>query len=274
MQNWSSYETILLISASTGASYTLPILESILHNPAPTCVQRIQFLLVVRERSHIEFYTKRLGSALALADKKGIQLIVKIAVTGNDGASMTSSKAEEGRAGYQSSDEDKEEDTQMKSIASSSSSEAGGCCCNPRSSGTANDDEISIRSSKRQSYTDEKTSDKIESLVTTQQISRVSGGSPQPGGGCCCAKKPEAKSSEKSRRGERDIKYLNGRPDISQFIRGPIEVTGGETAITVCGGKSLVAKVRNSTAKLSDERAVHKGTGANGIFLHVEEYCF
>ncbi|ATZ52768.1 hypothetical protein BCIN_08g04060 [Botrytis cinerea B05.10] len=272
--NWSSYETILLISASTGASYTLPILESILHNPAPTCVQRIQFLLVVRERSHIEFYTKRLGSALALADKKGIQLIVKIAVTGNDGASMTSSKAEEGRAGYQSSVEDKEEDTQMKSIASSSSSEAGGCCCNPRSSGTANDDEISIRSSKRQSYTDEKTSDKIESLVTTQQISRVSGGSPQPGGGCCCAKKPEAKSSEKSRRGERDIKYLNGRPDISQFIRGPIEVTGGETAITVCGGKSLVAKVRNSTAKLSDERAVHKGTGANGIFLHVEEYCF
>ncbi|KAF7930282.1 uncharacterized protein EAE98_004683 [Botrytis deweyae] len=271
--NWSSYETILLISASTGASYTLPILESILHNPTPTCVQRIQFLLVVRERSHIDFYTKRLGSALALADKKGIQLIVKIAVTGNDGASMTSSKAEEGRAGYQSSEEDKEEDSKMKSIASSSSSEAGGCCCNPRSSGTAND-EISIRSSKRQSYNDEKNPDKTESLVTTQQISRVSGDSPQPGGGCCCAKKPEAKSSEKSRRGVRDIIYLNGRPDISQFIRGPIEITGGETAITVCGGKSLVAKVRNSTAKLSDERAVHKGTGANGIFLHVEEYCF
>ncbi|KAF5877405.1 putative ferric-chelate reductase protein [Botrytis fragariae] len=272
--NWSSYETILLISASTGASYTLPILESILHNPTPTCVQRIQFLLVVRERSHIYFYTKRLGSALALADKKGIELIVKIAVTGNDGASMTSSKAEEGIAGYQSSEEAKEEDSKMKSIASSSSSEAGGCCCNPRSSGTANDDELSIRSSKRQSYNDEKNSDKIESFVTTQQISRVSGDSPQPGGGCCCAKKPEAKSSEKSRRGVRDIIYLNGRPDISQFIRGPIEITGGETAITVCGGKSLVAKVRNSTAKLSDERAVHKGTGANGIFLHVEEYCF
>ncbi|TGO68338.1 hypothetical protein BOTNAR_0026g00250 [Botryotinia narcissicola] len=272
--NWSSYETILLISASTGASYTLPILESNLHNPTPTCVQRIQFLLVVRERSQIDFYTKRLGSALALADKKGIQLIVKITVTGNDGASMTSSKAEEGRAGYQPSEEDREEDSKVKSIASSSSSEAGGCCCNPRSSGTANDDELSIRSSKRQSYNDEKNSDKMESLVTTQQISRVSGDSPQPGSGCCCAKKPETKSSEKSRRGVRDIIYLNGRPDISQFIRGPIEITGGETAITVCGGKSLVAKVRNSTAKLSDERAVHKGTGANGIFLHVEEYCF
>ncbi|RAL68413.1 hypothetical protein DID88_007144 [Monilinia fructigena] len=97
--NWSSYETILLISASTGASYTLPILESILHNPASTCVQRIRFLLVVRERSHIKFYTKRLGRALTLADKRGIQLMVKIAVTGDDGASLTSSKAEKEKQG-------------------------------------------------------------------------------------------------------------------------------------------------------------------------------
>lgn len=236
-------------------------------------MQRIQFLLIVRERSHIQFYTKRLGSAIPLADKKGIQLIVKIAVTGDDGASMTSSKAEEGRARYQLSDEGRG-DTAIKSIASRSSSEAGGCCCNPRSSGTANDDEISIRSSKRQSYTDEKNTDEKSSYVITQQISRSSGDSPQPGGGCCCAKKPETKTSERPRRGDADIIYLNGRPDISQFIRKPIEATGGETAITVCGGKSLVAKVRNSTAKLSDERAVHKGTGANGIFLHVEEYCF
>ncbi|KAB8296106.1 hypothetical protein EYC80_008903 [Monilinia laxa] len=274
--NWSSYETILLISASTGASYTLPILESILHNPVSTCVQRIQFLLVVRDRSHIEFYTKRLGGALTLADKKGIQLMVKIAVTGDDGASLTSSKVEEGRAGYQLSGEEREEETiPIESSASSSSSEAGtgGCCCNPRSSEKANDDEISIRSFKRPSYTDEEKADKILFNITSQEISHSS--SPQTGaGGCCCAKKPEKRSSEKPRRGGKDIIYINGRPDISQFIRGPIESTGGETAITVCGGKSLVAKVRNSTARLSDERAVHKGTGANGIFLHVEEYCF
>jgi hypothetical protein len=36
----------------------------------------------------------------------------------------------------------------------------------------------------------------------------------------------------------------------------------------------LVATVRNAVASLSDERAVHKGTGAQGIHLHVEEYCF
>jgi hypothetical protein len=53
-----------------------------------------------------------------------------------------------------------------------------------------------------------------------------------------------------------------------------VEATGGETSVVVCGGKSLVAKVRNCVAALSDERAVHKGTGAQGIHLHVEEYCF
>ena len=68
--------------------------------------------------------------------------------------------------------------------------------------------------------------------------------------------------------------YSYSRPDIAAFIRMPVEATGGETCVAVCGGKSLVADVRNSVASLSDERAVHKGTGAQGIRLHVEEYCF
>lgn len=70
------------------------------------------------------------------------------------------------------------------------------------------------------------------------------------------------------------IIYSSERPDIANFIRSPVEATGGETSVAVCGGKSLVATVRNSVASLSDERAVHKGTGAQGIHLHVEEYCF
>jgi hypothetical protein len=51
-------------------------------------------------------------------------------------------------------------------------------------------------------------------------------------------------------------------------------VTGGETSIAVCRGKSLVATVRNAVTSLSDERVVHKGTGTQVIHLHVEEYGF
>jgi hypothetical protein len=53
-----------------------------------------------------------------------------------------------------------------------------------------------------------------------------------------------------------------------------VEESGGETSVVVCGGKELTTCVRNSVASLSDERAVHKGTGAQGIHLHVEEFLF
>jgi hypothetical protein len=67
--------------------------------------------------------------------------------------------------------------------------------------------------------------------------------------------------------------FTSTRPDVKAFIRSSVEATGGETSVVVCGGPSLVANVRNCVAALSDERAVHKGTGAQGIHLHVEEYC-
>ena len=87
----------------------------------------------------------------------------------------------------------------------------------------------------------------------------------------CCCDNGEGPSAVQS---SRQIIYSYQRPGIAAFIRLPVEVTGGETSVAVCGGKSLVATVRNTVAKLSNERAVHKGTGAQGIHLHVEEYCF
>jgi hypothetical protein len=67
---------------------------------------------------------------------------------------------------------------------------------------------------------------------------------------------------------------FGGRPDLGEFIRCPIEEAMGETCVAVCGGKSLTSHVRNAVVRLSDERAVHKGTGAQGICLHVEEFSF
>jgi hypothetical protein len=69
------------------------------------------------------------------------------------------------------------------------------------------------------------------------------------------------------------IVYSYGRPDIAEHHRTSVEATGGETAVVVCAGRSLVAKIRNSVEHLSDERAVHIGTGAQRIFLHIE-YSF
>jgi hypothetical protein len=53
-----------------------------------------------------------------------------------------------------------------------------------------------------------------------------------------------------------------------------LEQAQGETGVATCGPLSLNATVRNAVAKISDERAVHKGTGNQGIYLHAEGFCW
>lgn len=64
-------------------------------------------------------------------------------------------------------------------------------------------------------------------------------------------------------------KYNAGRPDPYTLLDPPIERAKGETAIGVCGPLGLVTAIRNAVVNISDDRAVHKGTGAQGIYLHV-----
>ena len=63
-----------------------------------------------------------------------------------------------------------------------------------------------------------------------------------------------------------------GRPSMNSLIRKPVEEAYGETAILGCGGCGFNAELRNYVSRLSDERAVHKGTGAQGIFLFTESF--
>lgn len=228
---WEAYETLILISASTGASFTLPILESILDNPGTICTKRIKFLLIIRERSHVEFYVKRLSDALANAEGMGISLDVEIAITKNRGSlggDATVGRPREERHSYRSEHEIEESEDE----------------------------------NARQSYI------LVESHSPSGSISSRHRLAPDKDCYAENGEKFESLSHEKS------IIYSYGRPDIANSIRYPVEITGGETSIAVCGGNSLVATVRNSVANLSDERAVHKGTGAQGLHLHVEEYCF
>ncbi|CAI7563837.1 unnamed protein product [Penicillium pancosmium] len=65
---------------------------------------------------------------------------------------------------------------------------------------------------------------------------------------------------------------LSGRPSPHAIIRKSLERAQGESAVVVCGPRGLADDVRRSVVSLSDERAVHKGTGAQGIYLHVESF--
>lgn len=232
---WQAFETLILISASTGASFTLPILESLLSRPTTICTQRIYFLLVTRNKVHIEYYIQRLTTALSVAGERGIELHIEIAIT-NDSSVASSIHSQETKSPDEALDVDKKEKDPYVLEKEES---------RPTSSSRASS---SIRP------LDSKTEGKICCCNNPS-------GLPSP----CCV--PINDTS-------RTIVYSYSRPSVANFIRGPVEITGGETSVAVCGGKSLVADVRNSVVRISDDRAVHKGTGAQGIHLHVEEYCF
>ncbi|KAK2041057.1 ferric reductase like transmembrane component [Colletotrichum somersetense] len=184
---WDIYETMVLIAASTGASFTLPILESIVQGGGRRrgCTTRVEFVLLACQGEEIEFYTRRLR------------------------ASSSSLSARHRRD-------------------PSDGSVDGECC---REKGAGLDD-------------------------------------PEKGEGVRLTQRPRSGSMAGMVR-----KYYS-RPDLEELIREPVEAAGGETSIVVCGGRSLTSSVRNCVAALSDERAVHKGTGAQGIHLFVEEYSF
>lgn len=66
--------------------------------------------------------------------------------------------------------------------------------------------------------------------------------------------------------------FYKGRPQLDSLLWDVLEKAEGETGIAVCGPLGLSSEMRNTVARCSDERAVHKGTGAQGIYLHAE--CF
>lgn len=219
---WDIFETLLLISASTGASFTLPILESVLQSNDRSCTRRIDFLLVARQGDEIGFYVDRLHEALNKARDRSIELSVHVAVTGSGQLETISGSLPS--PGLAPGSIHEKEPMIPKQLQQPEKQAGGGCC-----------------------------STDVEATTPTTSS-------------------PRQRLSHTST--DYRIRYSSSRPDIPGFIRDGVEATGGETAVVICGGPSLVAKTRTTVAKLSDERAVHKGTGAQGIHLHVEEYCF
>ncbi|GKT47645.1 ferric/cupric reductase transmembrane component 7 [Colletotrichum spaethianum] len=223
---WDIYETMVLISASTGASFTLPILESIVQGRRKTCTTRIEFVLLACQGEEIEFYTHRLRESMDRAQQAGIELQVHIAIT-------RSGKAREGEAATTVLYSDREggsgtssSSVQHRRAVSEGSVDDGECC-------------------QEKGVLDLEKGDAV--ALTPRRRSGSTTGS---------------------------VREYYCRPDLEELIRQPVEASGGETSVVVCGGQSLTSSVRNCVAALSDERAVHKGTGAQGIHLFVEEYSF
>ncbi|KAM6534669.1 ferric-chelate reductase Frp1 [Fusarium falciforme] len=79
--NWRQYDNLVLIAASTGGSFTTPILEDLLSSQTPGCVRKINALFIVRRKAHADPYLKQISRVLSRAKEMGISVRVEVATT-------------------------------------------------------------------------------------------------------------------------------------------------------------------------------------------------
>ncbi len=266
---WNTFDTLILISASTGASFTLPILESVLEDAC--CIRHVTFILLVRRRPQCSCYLERLREIAAEASNSGLAVRIRVVVTGKESEL----------------DDDASGDI-LSPCVCGPNTPASQCCCRAPEALT-----------EKREFVDEENGD-VEAragccAVNVVETPKQSGNMVESDGELSISKVPNillTKSNEVTSSGAKSVRtpsetlstlsrsktaveFMYGsRPDLGECIRYPVEEATGETCVAVCGGRSLTGHVRNAVARLSDERAVHKGTGAQGICLHVEEFSF
>jgi len=261
------FDSVVLVAGSTGATFTVPLMRDIVQQwkgtgsgttsrfrfePAPGAVTRhIKFIWCLKRSTSVSWFGTQLDKVandVEALRNEGHDIAVDMAIyvtcddeftsprTSQDGQ-RTKIEATPERPTSSKMDE-KTQVMQNETVVSSRESSIRGCCCTR--------------------------------IVEEDEIAPP----------CCCGTATTQRSStgssfiqEKPRRCVDDkIQVLSGRPNIAGIIRKTAELALGEMAVVVCGPPGMVQTTRNAAVKISDDRAVHKGTDAQGIYVHAE--CF
>lgn len=68
------------------------------------------------------------------------------------------------------------------------------------------------------------------------------------------------------------MRIRSGRADTDHKLWKTLEAAEGETVVAVCGPLGLGLRCWKAVSSASSRRGVHKGTGAQGVYLHGEEF--
>ncbi|KAH8601429.1 ferric reductase NAD binding domain-containing protein [Bisporella sp. PMI_857] len=279
------FDSVVFVAGSTGATFTVPLLRDIVHNwknaegpkskvslkPAPGAVTRhIRFIWCLKYRTSISWFRAQLDRVIsdleALRNQgRDVNVDITIYITCDDElTSPKSSNAGDGprpQAALQRDSEDVDEKTGKTStlqvVRSRPSSIQECCCCNT----IVEEDDDAVRPPCSCSTTDKNAT--INKRPSSSSHERVSSSSSL----LHASEKPSLLVDSR-------IHILSGRPNIKGIVRKTAEQALGEMAIVVCGPKGMVQATRNAAVAVSDERAVHKGTGAQGIYVHAEAFGY
>ncbi|CAD6568412.1 MAG: hypothetical protein ASARMPREDX12_001404 [Alectoria sarmentosa] len=246
--DFAAFDTVLLIAGSTGVTFILPQVLDIAHRASSQRlpVRRLAFVWVVKNSSWTSWISEELSGAFAQLRASGIDVEIKIFVTCDDAFTESSDTAR--KTGCQCD----------KSL--------GPCCCVRNSLPPTND--VFTEKESRQDSASSSGQDAKTTIIPT-----ITATIPPPNPPCCNNKKNQQTSTNPTSSSS-FATLISGRPPIYDLLWNVLERAEGETGVAVCGPLGLNATVRTTVARISDERAVHKGSGAQGVYLHAEGFCW
>ena len=273
----ATYTTLVLIAGSTGITYTIAHLLSLAHRASSSSsssssesgrtsrlpLRTIHFIHLIKSLSHVSWLSSELQSALDALRAAGIDVNLRIYVTCDD--AMTDADTTSGLLG-------------AKVSGCGCDRSLGPCCCTNVGQMEINSVVRAFAQKRRgeEAGRDEKRG--ADDVITS--ISPPSFISGDKGKGSASAVVRAASSSSSSQHTTNDMNTTTihpSRPNLPQLLHNIVAAPGavdGETGVVVCGSIGLSAAVRNAVVQVSDERAVHKGSGAMGIRLWVESYSW
>jgi hypothetical protein len=233
---WKYAESLILISGSTGASYTVSILEDIVKSYSDSVQTKFAHaLLMGRHESHVDIYSSRV-MGLEGSIPRELSIILDVVVTGGAEWSV-------GYGGWEL--EDHEVLGDMPYGFTSVVDDAD----NSTIAGTEASEEASSATRSESEEAGSGIAAEIQHAGKFGSIKIRNGGTSHG----------------------RGAHQHSGRPDLRAYIEEAAASASGTVMVVVCGGSSLVSAVRCATARINLCRAWNLSQ-LPPLGLHVEEY--
>ena len=239
--DFAAFDTTVLISGSTGVTFTLPILLDIAHRASTRKlpVRSIVFIWMIKSSNWAAWIVKELQSAAEALHGVGIELKIQIFVTCDPSFTEIA------------------EDT--RKCGCDCDTRAGACCCEEPSESPASRSEAADIEATPSISAKEKL-DLISSPFEAKSETYITS-------------KSKARSNNPIKTRLLHFATLqSGRLNLRALLWDVLDQSQGETGVAVCGPAGLSCAVRNTVAVISDQRGAAKGSGADGVYLHSECY--
>ncbi|KAK5702691.1 ferric-chelate reductase Frp1 [Elasticomyces elasticus] len=233
-QDFAAFDSVCLIAGSTGITFTLAILQNLAERAA-NCGKR----LPVRKVKFV--WCVKQHDRAKWVNNELVAAVEKLSRAGIETSVLIYATCDESLT---------ESNAEVKLCGCNCDKSQGPCCCTaPGDDDTASEEGSTKAVAQAASPTQISEKDPDSAIISVSRKEIV-------------VKRPWLPCAD----------FCSGRPMLRQTLTELLDGADGESGVAVCGPIGMGAEVRRAVVGLSDERAIHKGSGAQGCYLHVESF--